>query len=99
LARSYPARRALFAFSDTSNEELESTVEELETTNEELQSTNDELQSLDEQFRHSNAELDATGTAGRRTTPGMRQALATQSTSNRAIGVRPPPFRPAVAGQ
>src|SRR6185503_9803794 len=44
---------------ETTNEELQSTNEELETMNEELQSTNDELQSINEQLRESSMRLDS----------------------------------------
>jgi two-component system CheB/CheR fusion protein len=43
---------------ETTNEELQSTVEELETTNEELQSTNEELETMNEELQSTNEELD-----------------------------------------
>ncbi len=45
---------------ETTNEELQSTVEELETTNEELQSTNEELETMNEELQSTNEELEAT---------------------------------------
>jgi two-component system CheB/CheR fusion protein len=42
---------------ETTNEELQSTVEELETTNEELQSTNEELETMNEELQSTNEEL------------------------------------------
>jgi two-component system CheB/CheR fusion protein len=42
---------------ETTNEELQSTVEELETTNEELQSTNEELETMNEELQSANEEL------------------------------------------
>ncbi len=43
---------------ETTNEELQSTVEELETTNEELQSTNEELETMNEELQSTNEELE-----------------------------------------
>ena len=43
---------------ETTNEELQSTDEELETMNEELQSTNDELHTIDEALHERSLELD-----------------------------------------
>jgi two-component system CheB/CheR fusion protein len=45
---------------ETTNEELQSTVEELETTNEELQSTNEELETSNEELQSTNEELETT---------------------------------------
>ncbi|MBV8194901.1 MAG: PAS domain-containing protein [Candidatus Dormibacteraeota bacterium] len=44
---------------ETTNEELQSTVEELETTNEELQSANEELETMNEELQSTNGELQA----------------------------------------
>jgi two-component system, chemotaxis family, CheB/CheR fusion protein len=41
----------------TTNEELQSTVEELETTNEELQASNEELETMNEELQSTNDEL------------------------------------------
>ena len=43
---------------ETTNEELQSSIEELETTNEELQSTNEELETTNEELQSGNEELE-----------------------------------------
>src|SRR2546421_588095 len=47
---------------ETTNEELQATVEELETTNEELQSSNEELETMNEELESTNTELQTINT-------------------------------------
>jgi two-component system CheB/CheR fusion protein len=58
---------------ETTNEELQSTVEELETTNEELQSSNEELETANEELETTNTELSAINTDLRQRTDEVSQ--------------------------
>jgi len=61
---------------ETTNEELQSTVEELETTNEELQSTNEEMETMNEELQSTNEEIEATNTELRQRTDELNRAHA-----------------------
>lgn len=57
---------------ETTNEELQSTVEELETTNEELQSTNEEMETMNEELQSTNEALQAINDELRRRSEELR---------------------------
>jgi len=59
---------------ETTNEELQSTVEELETTNEELQSTNEELETMNEELQSTNEELHTVNAELRERTEELQRA-------------------------
>jgi two-component system, chemotaxis family, CheB/CheR fusion protein len=59
---------------ETTNEELQSTVEELETTNEELQSTNEELETMNEELQSTNEELHTVNAELRDRTEELQQS-------------------------
>jgi two-component system CheB/CheR fusion protein len=61
---------------ETTNEELQSTIEELETTNEELQSTNEELETMNEELQATNEELHTVNNESERRSDEMNQLNA-----------------------
>ena len=68
-ARNRPTKKL-----ETTNEELQSTVEELETTNEELQSTNEELETMNEELQSTNEELQTVNNELRERTDDLQRA-------------------------
>ena len=61
---------------ETTNEELQSSIEELETTNEELQSTNEELETTNEELQSGNEELETMNSELRTRTAELDEAKA-----------------------